>query len=127
MRKTSVLIVDDLAFMRTVLREIIEKEGMTVAGEAGNGVEAVALYIEIKPDVVLMDITMPEMDGISALREIIRKDPAARVIMCSALGQNKYIIQSIQQGASDFVIKPFKSERIVSSIVKVMNIDEKIQ
>ncbi len=125
MRKIKVLIVDDLLFMRTAMRRIIENGGMIVSGEAENGARAITLYSESKPDVVLMDITMPVMDGIQALRRIISLYPEARIIMCSALGQNKYIIKSIQFGASDFIVKPFKPERIISSISKVLKIDEK--
>ena len=125
MRKISVLLVDDLSFMRSAMRSIITGGGMEVAGEAENGLEAVKLYRLRKPDVVLMDITMPVMNGISALDRIMKIDPGARVIMCSALGQNKYIIKSIQLGAKDFVVKPFTPERIISSISKVMGTDEK--
>lgn len=127
MRKIRVLIVDDLLFMRTAMRKIIEDGGMIVSGEAENGLKAISLFSKIKPDVVLMDITMPVMDGIHALRRIISLYPEARIIMCSALGQNKYIIKSIQFGASDFIVKPFKPERIISSIGKVLGIDEKPQ
>ena len=123
MRKISVLIVDDLAFMRTAIKEILEANGMTAAGEAENGMKAVQLYRETKPDVVLMDITMPVMNGIKALDRIMKIDSGAKVIMCSALGQNRYIIKSIQFGARDFIVKPFKAERIVSAIKKVLNID----
>ncbi len=125
MKKIRVLIVDDLLFMRTAMRRIIEKGGMYVSGEAENGSRAITLYSESKPDVVLMDITMPVMDGIQALRRIISLYPEACIIMCSALGQNKYIIKAIQLGASDFIVKPFKPERIISSISKVLGIDEK--
>ncbi len=123
MKKISVLIVDDLSFMRLAMREMLEAGGMEVSAEAENGLKAVQLYKADKPDIVLMDITMPVMDGIKALDRIIRYDPDANVIMCSALGQNKYIIKSIQLGAKDFIIKPFKPERILSSITKVLGID----
>jgi len=125
MRKIRVLIVDDLLFMRTAMRRIIENGGLIVSGEAENGSRAITVYSKIKPDVVLMDITMPVMDGIQALRRIISLYPEARIIMCSSLGQNKYIMKSIQYGASDFIVKPFKPERIISSISKVLGIDEK--
>ncbi len=127
MKKITILLVDDLNFMRTALRDIVETAGMTVAGEASNGLQAVNLYTETKPDVVLMDITMPIMNGIESLAKIMRFDPFARVIMCSAIGQNKYIIQSIQLGARDFIIKPFKPERILSSVLKVMGLNEEIR
>ncbi len=126
MKKITILLVDDLVFMRSALRTIIEAGGMTVAGEAADGQEAVVLYNEKKPDVVLMDITMPVMDGIEALKKIMQQDPSGRVIMCSALGQNKYIIQAIQYGARDFIIKPFKPERILSAVSKVMGINEEV-
>ena len=123
MKNISVLIVDDLLFMRTAIKDILENNGITVAGEAENGLRAVQLYKIKKPDIVLMDITMPVMNGIKALDRIMQLDRQANVIMCSALGQSRYIIKSIQLGAKDFVIKPFKAERILSSIKKVLDID----
>ncbi|MBP5705941.1 MAG: response regulator [Spirochaetales bacterium] len=116
-----VLIVDDLAFIKLIIKDTLEKTGFDVAGEASNGIEAVEQYKRLKPDIVLMDITMPRMDGIQALQEIMRFDSAAKVIMCSALGQQKLIIQSIQLGAKDFIVKPFKPERIVGAIKKALN------
>lgn len=123
MKKISVLIVDDLLFMRTAIKEILVNNGMAIAGEAENGLRAVQLYKTKKPDIVLMDITMPVMNGIKALDKIMQLDRQANVIMCSALGQSRYIIESIRLGAKDFVIKPFKAERILSSIKKVLDID----
>jgi len=117
-----VLIVDDLAFIKLIIRDILEKRGFEVIGEASNGIEAVEMYIRLKPDVVLMDITMPRMDGIQSLSKIISIDSSAKVIMCSALGQQKLIIQSIKLGAKDFIVKPFKAERIIGSIKKTLNI-----
>jgi two-component system, chemotaxis family, chemotaxis protein CheY len=116
-----VLIVDDLSFIKLLIRDTLEKTGFEVVGEASNGIEAIELYRKLKPDVVLMDITMPRMDGIQALQEIIKYDKNAKVIMCSALGQQRLIIQSIQYGAKDFIVKPFKQERIVGAIKKVLN------
>ena len=116
-----VLIVDDLSFIKLLIRDTLEKTGFEVVGEASNGLEAIDLYKKIHPDVVLMDITMPRMDGIQALQEIVKYDKNAKVIMCSALGQQKLIIQSIQYGAKDFIVKPFKQERIVGAIKKVLN------
>lgn len=116
-----VLIVDDLAFIKLIIRDTLEKTGFEVAGEASNGIEAIEQYKRLKPDIVLMDITMPRMDGIQALQEIIKLDSSARIIMCSALGQQKLIIQSIQLGAKDFIVKPFKPERIVGAIKKALN------
>ena len=117
-----VLIVDDLAFIKLIIRDILEKRGLEVAGEASNGIEAVEMYIKLKPDVVLMDITMPRMDGIQSLSKIMSIDPNAKVIMCSALGQQKLIIQAIKLGAKDFIVKPFKAERIIGAIKKTLNL-----
>jgi len=102
-----VLIVDDAAFMRMMLRDILTKNGYEVAGEAENGAQAVERYKEVKPDLVTMDITMPEMDGITAVREIKKIDPAAKIVMVSAMGQQAMVIEAIQAGAIDFVVKPF--------------------
>lgn len=113
-----VLITDDLKFMRQILRDILERNGFSVAAEAVDGQDAVQRYIRSRPDLVLMDITMPRMDGIQALQSIMETDPRARVVMCSALGQEKFIIRSIQLGARDFVVKPFSEERIVSALTK---------
>ncbi len=113
-----VLITDDLKFMRQILRDILERNGFSIAAEAVDGQDAVQRYIQSRPDLVLMDITMPRMDGIQALRRIMETDPRARVVMCSALGQEKFIIRSIQLGARDFVVKPFSEERIVSALTK---------
>lgn len=118
----NVLIVDDLAFIKIVLRDILEKSGFRVVGEASNGEEAIALYQDKRPDVVLMDITMPGMDGLTALKKIREIDPAARVIICSALGQQRLIVQAIQLGARDFIVKPFQPQRVVSSLKKALNI-----
>jgi two-component system chemotaxis response regulator CheY len=115
-----VLIVDDLEFMRSALREILDTAGIPVVGEACNGVEGVELYSRLDPGVVLLDITMPEMDGLTALRRIRRDDPSARIIMCSALGQEATILKAIRYGARDFVVKPFKPERIVSAVRKAL-------
>ena len=116
--KSGVLIVDDLYFIRIAIREILEKEKLPIAGEAENGLEALRFYEEMKPDIVLLDIMMPLMDGLTALKVLKSKYPDAKVVMCSALGQQQYIIKAIQLGASDFVIKPFKPERLINSIKK---------
>lgn len=118
----NVLIVDDLAFIKIVLRDILEKSGFRVVGEASNGEEAIALYQDKRPDVVLMDITMPGMDGLTALRRIREIDAEARVIICSALGQQRLIVQAIQLGAKDFIVKPFQPQRVVSALKKALNI-----
>ena len=118
----NILIVDDLAFIRIVLRDIIEKAGFRVIGEASNGEKALALYQDTRPDVVLIDITMPGMDGLTALAKIREIDPAARVIICSALGQQRLIVQAIQLGAKDFIVKPFQPQRVISALKKALDI-----
>ena len=118
-----VLLVDDLPFMRSLLTDIVEDAGMSVAAQAENGREALGAYVRAQPDVVLLDIAMPEMDGITALRKLRQLDPRARIIMCSALGEQAMIIRSIQLGARDFVIKPFRPERVVSAITRVLEVD----
>ena len=115
-----VLVVDDAVFMRMTIRKMIEPEGYEVAGEAGNGVEAVHRYMDIQPDVVLLDITMPEMNGIDALKRIKEFDPKAKVIMCSAMGQQVMVAQAIQSGAKDFVVKPFEKDRVLAAIKRVL-------
>ena len=116
----NILICDDAAFMRMMIKDILTKNGYTVAGEAENGVKAVEKYNEVKPDLVLMDITMPEMDGIEALRKIKEQDPSAVVVMCSAMGQQAMVIESIQAGAKDFIVKPFQAERVLEAVKKVV-------
>jgi two-component system, chemotaxis family, chemotaxis protein CheY len=118
-----VLIVDDLSFVKLVLRDIVEKAGFHVVATASDGEEAVTLFEEHRPDVVLLDITMPRMDGIAALRIMRKLNPSAKIIMCSALGQQRLIIQAIGLGARDFIVKPFKPERVVGSIKKALDID----
>ncbi len=118
----NILIVDDLDFIKIVLRDILEKSGFRVIGEASNGEDAIRLYQEKRPDAVLMDITMPGMDGLTALKRIRDIDPAARIIICSALGQQRLIVQAIQQGAKDFIVKPFQPQRVVSALKKALNI-----
>jgi two-component system chemotaxis response regulator CheY len=115
-----VLIVDDAAFMRKVLSDALAKGGHEVVGEAANGLEAVAQFQELRPDVTTLDITMPEKDGIQALKEILAADPGARVIMCSALGQESKVLESIKSGAKDFVVKPFQPDRVLEAIGKAL-------
>ena len=117
---TRVLIVDEAAFMRMMIKNIISKQGYDVVGEAENGLKAVELYFELKPDLVTMDITMPEMDGIQAVKAIIGKAPEARIIMCSAMGQQAMVMEAIQAGAKDFIVKPFQPDRIMQAIERVL-------
>ena len=116
----NILICDDAAFMRMMIKDILTKNGYNVAGEAENGAKAVEKYAELKPDLVLMDITMPEMDGIEALKKIKASDPSASVIMCSAMGQQAMVIESIQSGAKDFIVKPFQADRVIEAVLKVV-------
>ena len=116
----NILVCDDAAFMRLMIKDILTKNGYNVAGEAENGVKAVEKYNETKPDLVLMDITMPEMDGIQALKQIKANDPGATVIMCSAMGQQAMVIESIQAGAKDFIVKPFQADRVLEAVKKVV-------
>ncbi|WP_075719351.1 response regulator [Roseburia sp. 499] len=116
----SILICDDAAFMRMMIKDILTKNGYEIAGEAENGAKAVEKYNETKPDLVLMDITMPEKDGIQALKEIKAGDPSAAVIMCSAMGQQAMVIEAIQSGAKDFIVKPFQAERVLEAVKKVV-------
>ena len=115
MAKT-VMITDDTAFMRMTLKNVIEKNGYTVVAEAADGEEAVALYKEFRPDMVTMDITMPKMDGITAIKEIMKIDPTAKIIVCSAMGQKPMVIEALSAGAKDFLVKPFDAERVVESL-----------
>ncbi|HBQ95430.1 MAG: two-component system response regulator [Sulfobacillus benefaciens] len=115
-----VLIVDDAAFMRLRLKKLLTQDGYEVE-EAGNGQEAVEKYGALHPDCVLMDITMPEMSGIDALKAIKAEDPGANVIMVSALGQQAMVIQAIQHGARDFIVKPYEPERVLASLNKVLS------
>lgn len=116
----SILICDDAAFMRMMIKDILTKNGYEVAGEAENGAVAVSKYDELHPDLVLMDITMPEMDGIQALKKIKEADAGASVIMCSAMGQQAMVIESIQSGAKDFIVKPFQADRVLEAVRKVV-------
>ncbi len=116
----NILICDDAAFMRMMIKDILTKNGYNVAGEAENGAKAVEKYNELKPDLVLMDITMPEMDGIQALKNIKAADAGAQVIMCSAMGQQAMVIEAIQSGAKDFIVKPFQADRVLEAVKKVV-------
>jgi len=116
----NILIVDDAAFMRMMIKDILTKNGYNVVGEAENGAKAIEKYGELKPDLVLMDITMPEVDGIAALKKIKGSDPNALIIMCSAMGQQAMVIESIQAGAKEFIVKPFQPDRVLEAVKKVV-------
>ena len=115
-----VLVVDDAAFMRKMVSDALTKGGHEVVGEAGNGTEAIARFQELKPEVMTLDITMPEKDGLSALKEIIELDPSAKVIMCSALGQESKVLEAVKSGAKDFVVKPFQPDRVIDAVGKAL-------
>ena len=119
----SVLIVDDALFMRMMIKDILSKDGFEIVGEAENGVEAVKKYAELHPDIVTMDIVMPEMDGIEAVRNIIKIDPAAKVLMCSAMGQQPLVVEALEAGAKDFIIKPFQPAKVVEAVRKALHGD----
>jgi len=116
----TILIADDLSFMRMIQKEILTERGYTVVGEASDGIEAVDKFQNLHPDLVLLDITMPNMNGLEAMRRIFAIDPKAKVIMCSALGQQNLIVEAIKAGVKDFIVKPFKPERILSAIDKAL-------
>ena len=116
----NILICDDAAFMRMMIKDIHTKNGYNIVGEAENGAKAVEKYAELKPDLVLMDITMPEMDGIEALKKIKAADANASIIMCSTMGQQAMVIESIQSGAKDFIVKPFQADRVLEAVQKVV-------
>ena len=114
-----ILVTDDATFMRMMLRDILIKQGHEVY-EAKNGLECIAEYQKIKPDLITLDITMPEMDGLVAVRKLKEIDPSAKIIMCSAMGQQAMVIEAIQSGARDFIVKPFQPERVTESVSKVL-------
>jgi two-component system chemotaxis response regulator CheY len=116
----TILVTDDAAFMRMMLSNILIKGGHHVVGQAENGQAAVEKYKDLTPDLVMMDITMPEMDGIQAVKEIKRIDPQAKIIMCSAMGQQAMVVDSIQAGAQDFIVKPFNEERVLEAVKKIL-------
>ena len=115
-----ILIVDDAAFMRMMIKDILTKNGYEVVAEAANGVEAGELYKSHQPDLVTMDITMPEMDGIEAVKQIKAVNPAAKVIMCSAMGQQSMVMDAIKAGANDFIVKPFQADRVLEAVKKIV-------
>ena len=115
-----ILITDDALFMRVTLKKLLTDNGYEIAGEAANGQEAVEQYAACRPDLVLMDITMPVMDGIAATRSIKGSDPSANVVMCTAMGQKNMVMEALQAGAKDFIIKPFQPDRVLESIKKLI-------
>jgi two-component system chemotaxis response regulator CheY len=117
-----ILIIDDLPFMRKVIREILEGTRLFRIEEASNGLEGLRRYREVKPDLVLLDIVMPVLDGISTLERLIKMDPKARVVMCSALGQEELIVRAIRLGAKDFVVKPFHPHRLVTAVHRLLEL-----
>jgi two-component system chemotaxis response regulator CheY len=122
-----IMIVDDAIFMRSMLRDIFARGPFVIAGEAENGLEAVRMYHELRPDLTTMDIVMPQMDGITALREIVRLDPDAKVVMCSALGQEALIAEAIEAGARDFIVKPFQPSRVLRVVQSVLGLDDQLR
>jgi two-component system, chemotaxis family, chemotaxis protein CheY len=116
-----VLVVDDAAFMRKLLSDALASGGHEVVGEAGNGAEAVVRYQELRPELTTLDITMPEKDGLAALAEIMTLDPAAKVVMCSALGQEAKVLEAVKLGAKDFVVKPFQPARVLEAVGKALD------
>ena len=117
----TVLVVDDAVFMRMKLKDVLEKNNYQVIAEAKNGVEAIASYKANRPDFVLMDIVMPEMDGMEALKRIRKLDPDAKVIICSAMGQQNIVLEAVREGAIDFIVKPFEDDRLIKSLDQFSN------
>ncbi len=115
-----ILVVDDASFMRMMVKEILSKNGYEIAGEAENGQKAIEKYNELNPDLVIMDITMPEVDGIEAVKRIKAEHPEAKIVMCSAMGQQAMVIEAIQAGAKDFIVKPFQADRVLEAVKKVI-------
>jgi len=118
-----ILVADDASFMRQMIREIVEAEGFEVCGEASDGIEAVEQYKELEPDICTMDIVMPRRSGIDAVRGIMELDPAARIVMCSALGQETLVTEALQAGATDFIVKPFKPKSVLDALKRVLEKD----
>ena len=119
----TVLIVDDAIFMRTMIADILKQAGFEIVGEAATGLEALEKYKELQPDLVTMDIVMPRRSGIDAVRGILELDPAAKIVMCSALGQESLVMEALQAGARDFIVKPFKPDAVVATLRKVLEKD----
>ena len=117
----TVLVCDDAIFMRTMITDILSQAGYEIVGEAETGVQAVEKFKELQPDLVTMDIVMPDMGGIDAVREIVKIDPNAKILMCSAMGQQALVVEAIQAGAKDFVVKPFKPSRVLEAVQRVLS------
>lgn len=115
-----VLVCDDAIFMRTMITDILSGAGYEVVGEAGTGLQAIERYRDLNPDLVTMDIVMPDMGGIDAVREIVKHDPNAKILMCSAMGQQALVVEAIQAGAKDFVVKPFQPSRVLEAVQRVL-------
>lgn len=118
--KETILIVDDTQFMRKMLRDIFEKCGFEIVGEASNGKEAVELYGELSPDLTTMDISMPEMDGIEALKAIIKIDPEAQVLMVSAMGFQGKVLEAVKAGAKNFIVKPLDEQKVIDIVNRIL-------
>jgi two-component system chemotaxis response regulator CheY len=116
----TVLVCDDAIFMRTMISDILTQAGFNIVGEAETGREAVEKYKQLKPDLVTMDIVMPDMGGIEAVREICRTDPGAKILMCSAMGQQALVVEAVQAGAKDFVVKPFQPSRVLEAVQRIL-------
>lgn len=119
-----VLLVDDAAFMRRMLRDILTRNGLEVVGEAADGETALKKYRELSPDLVMMDVTMPGLSGIEAVRQIVAVDPTARIVMCSAMEQKDLVLESLEAGARDFIVKPFHPAKIMETVAKVLKRDD---
>jgi two-component system chemotaxis response regulator CheY len=116
----TVLVCDDAIFMRTMITDILSQAGYDIVGEAESGAQAVQRYRDLRPDLVTMDIVMPDMGGIEAVREIVKQDPDAKILMCSAMGQQALVVEAIQAGAKDFVVKPFQPSRVLEAVQRVL-------
>ena len=121
MEDITFLVVDDAIFMRTVLKKMLTESDFKVVGEAGNGLQAIEMAKLLQPDIITLDITMPEMDGIQAIEKILEVSPNSKIIMCSAMGQHSKVVEAIKKGAKDFIIKPFEKTRVLQAIYNVMN------
>ncbi len=121
MQEIKVLIVDDAIFMRTILKKMLVEANLTVVDEASNGLQAIEMAKKFQPDIITLDITMPELDGIHAIDKILEVSPNSKIIMCSAMGQHSKVIEAIKNGAKDFIVKPFEKTRVLGAINNVLN------